>query len=120
MVVRWAVEPGELPIAELRIEIRRLERERIDPGRMTAEFDGMLLGGGDQAAADATAPEIGVHPEQGDKQPPGIAMADQPGADRAAGGVADCLAQENPEIRVSRIAQERCVVGAQTFIDEFA
>jgi hypothetical protein len=62
LVVRRMIKPGKLAIPESRIEIRPLERERINAGRMTAKFHCVALGGGDQAAADSAAPQIGLNP----------------------------------------------------------
>ena len=51
---------------------------------MTAERRAAPLRFGQQSAPDPAAPQIAVHPEQIDKQPASIDMADHPGPDRAA------------------------------------
>src|SRR4051794_14965275 len=107
------VEPGEFLVPEFLVKLRRLERKRVDPCGMTAESKRMLLGITDQPPADAAAPQVAMHPEQHRKQPSGVAMADQTGADRA--GLA---AHEDPEIGIAGIAQETGVVFAEPFVDE--
>src|SRR5206468_2197678 len=77
--------------------------------------DRMLLGLGDQPGADPAATQLALDPQQVDEQPAGIAIADQAGADLVA-----VVADEDAEIRVARIPQERRVVRAEPVIDDFA
>src|SRR5438045_2577642 len=98
-------------------EIPPLERKRVEPGRMAAEFECVALGFGQQSLSDATSPQRGMHPEQVHEQPSGIAAADQPGLDRARIFRA-FVTHEDAEIRIARIAQKRRVIDAETVIDE--
>src|ERR1700730_12773895 len=82
---------------------------------MTAKGDGALLCRGDEAASDAGAPQLGMNPEQIDKQPAGIKMPDQTGLDGAR-----VVAHEQPEIVIAIVAQKRRVVIAEPLVDKLA
>src|SRR5438046_1039630 len=77
------VEAGKFPVAELRIEIRRLKRKRVEPGRVAAEIERPALRLGHQATANPAPAQIPMHPKIFDEQPAGVDVADQTGADRA-------------------------------------
>src|SRR6266851_888324 len=113
LVVGRVVEPGKFPIAEFPVKFGRLERKRVEPGRMATEGCAAPLGLRQEALPNPAAAQIGTHPEQVDEQPAGIDMADQPGADRAR-----IAPHENPEIIVGIVAQKRRVVGAEPIIDQ--
>src|SRR5207248_1358679 len=115
LMLRRVVQPGKLGIAELRVELGRLEREGVEPGGMAAERERMPFGIRDQAAADPAPAQIRMHPKQVHEQPAGVAIADQAGPDRCC-----AVADENAEIRVARVAQKRRVVAAKRVVDEFA
>src|SRR5438105_9662656 len=108
LMVRRIVEARKFLVAELRIEIRALKRERVEKGGVTAEFASVPLGPLKQPLADAAAAQILMHPQQVDEQPAGIAMADEPGADRSRAFGA-LVAQENAEIRIP-VVGEKCGV----------
>src|SRR5215470_5396060 len=113
LMVGRVVEPGELAIAELRVELGPLERKSVDPGGMTSEQESPPLGVRHQAAADAAAPQFGRDPQIFDEQPASIDMADQPGPDF--GGRA---ADKQTEIGVARVAQKRRIELAQRVAEE--
>src|SRR5947207_8298007 len=112
LMVRWIVEPREFLVAELRIKIRALKRERVEKGGVTTEFASVPLGLLKQPLADAAAAQILMHPQQVDEQPAGIAMGDEPGADRPR-EYGTVLAQEGHEIGLTRVAQKRRVIDAE-------
>src|ERR1051325_4539013 len=117
LMVRRIVEPGEFLVTEFRIEIRPLKRKRVEKGGVTAKFEAVPLGFRQQPLADAAAPQILVHPQQIDEQPAGIAIPDDPGPDRCREG-GTVVAQKDPEIGPARVAQKRCVVQTERFVDE--
>jgi protein-L-isoaspartate(D-aspartate) O-methyltransferase len=114
-VIRRIIEGSEYLIAKARIEIRTLKGKGIDMGRVAAESDCSALGLGDQRAADALAPQIGMDPQQIDEQPAGIEGANQPSAD-----LAGFVAHEDAEIIVTIVDEKRRVVCAERLVDELA
>src|SRR5436305_13790650 len=81
LMVRRIVEPREFLVAELRIKIRALKRERVEKGGVTTEFASVPLGLLKQPLADAAAAQILMHPHQLDEQRTGISIADDLAAD---------------------------------------
>src|SRR5438046_6413450 len=77
------IEASKFPVAELRIEIRRLKRKRIEPRRVAAEVERPTLRLGHQPTANPAPAQIPMHPKIFDEQPAGIDVADHTGADRA-------------------------------------
>ena len=62
-VVGRVIDCPKHPIAELLIEIRRLERKGVEMGRVAAEHQGAPLGLGDESPADAAPAQIRMDPE---------------------------------------------------------
>jgi hypothetical protein len=82
---------------------------------MAAESDCTPFRLGHELRTDTGASQFAVHPQQIDKQPARIKMADQPGLN-----LTYVTAQENAKIIVSVIGQKRRVVVAEPFVDELA
>jgi len=118
LVLRRIVEPDKFDITEPRIELRPLEGEGIDKRRMAAELAGMPLGLGHQPVPDPLSAQLGLDPQQRHEQSAGVAIADQPGADRTLG--LGAIADENAKIRVAGIPQKSGIVGAESLVDELA
>jgi len=75
LMVRRAVEPSELLVAELLVEAGRLKAERVEPSGMTAAVARSCLRLSHQLAADtATAQTLG-DPEVSNEEPSAISLA---------------------------------------------
>jgi hypothetical protein len=62
LVIGRVIEASIFLIPEFLIKLRRLERKRIEPGRMASQHSRAALGLGHQAAANPAPAQIGGNP----------------------------------------------------------
>jgi hypothetical protein len=114
-MIRGIVEGSEYLVAEPRIKLRRLERKRIEPDRVTADLDRAPLGPSQQFAADAAAAQLGMDPKIGDEQAAGVDRPDKPGHDLAA-----LASDKKADPGESRLAEKVAIVNVESVADRVA